>query len=93
MLFFGVPVCRCRRAHGQGVIGRLRISTQALRDNAEALRNLVGPQHAAFVVKGNAYGHGMVDTALAIEGLANRLCVYAVDEALNCATAGSPRRF
>ncbi|MGC2130048.1 MAG: alanine racemase [Candidatus Aquilonibacter sp.] len=70
------------------MIGTLRISTEALRQNAEALRNLVGPQHAAFVVKGNAYGHGMVETALAIEGLANKLCVYAIDEALELRDGG-----
>jgi alanine racemase len=70
------------------VIGSLRISTQALRHNAQALRDLVGPQHAAFVVKGNAYGHGMIDTALAIEGLAVKLCVYSVDEALELRDGG-----
>jgi alanine racemase len=70
------------------VIGTLRISTEALRNNAEALRALVGPQHAAFVVKGNAYGHGIVDTALAIEGLAAKLCVYSIDEALELRDGG-----
>jgi len=70
------------------VIGTLRISTGALRHNAHALRELVGPQHAAFVVKGNAYGHGMIDTALAIEGLATKLCVYSIDEALELRDGG-----
>jgi alanine racemase len=70
------------------MIGTLNISAQALRHNAQALRELVGPQHAAFVVKGNAYGHGMVDTALAIEGLAAKLCVYALDEALELRDGG-----
>ena len=70
------------------MIGTLRISTEALRENARALRELVGPTHAAFVVKGNAYGHGMVDTALAIEGLASKLCVYAIDEALELRDGG-----
>lgn len=70
------------------MIGTLRISTEALRNNAGVLRDLVGPQHAAFVVKGNAYGHGMVDTALAIEGQAAKLCVYAIDEALELRDGG-----
>jgi alanine racemase len=70
------------------VIGTLRISTEALRHNAQALRELVGPHHAAFVVKGNAYGHGMIDTALAIEGLAVKLCVYSIDEALELRDGG-----
>jgi alanine racemase len=70
------------------MIGTLRISTEALRENARLLRELVGAPHAAFVVKGNAYGHGMVETALAIEGLAAKLCVYAIDEALELRDGG-----
>ncbi|HTV93070.1 MAG TPA: alanine racemase [Verrucomicrobiae bacterium] len=70
------------------MIGTLRISTTALRHNARQLRELVGAQHAAFVVKANAYGHGIVDTALAVEGLAVKLCVYNVDEALELRDGG-----
>jgi alanine racemase len=62
------------------VIGRLAISLGALRRNAAALRDLVGAGKAAFVVKSNAYGHGLVETALAIEPFANRICVYALEE-------------
>jgi alanine racemase len=62
------------------VIGRLAISLGALRRNAAALRDLVGAGKAAFVVKSNAYGHGLVETALAIEPFANRICVYAAEE-------------
>jgi alanine racemase len=64
------------------VIGRLHVSTSALRRNAETLRALVAPAKCAFVVKSNAYGHGLVETALAIEPLAAALCVYAVEEAV-----------
>ena len=64
------------------MIGTLVVSRSALRHNAAVLRDLVGPQHAAFVVKGNAYGHGLVETALAIEPFAVRICVFALDEAL-----------
>jgi alanine racemase len=70
------------------VIGALRISVSALQHNARLLRGLVGPQQTAFVVKGNAYGHGLVETALAIEGLAAKLCVYSVDEALELRDGG-----
>jgi len=70
------------------MIGTLRISTAALRNNARLLRELVGAQRAAFVVKANAYGHGIVDTALAIEGLAAKLCVFNVDEALELRDGG-----
>jgi alanine racemase len=64
------------------VIGRLTISLGALRRNAATLRDLVGAGKAAFVVKSNAYGHGLVETALAIEPFANRICVYALEEGL-----------
>ncbi|HEY9086504.1 MAG TPA: alanine racemase [Candidatus Tyrphobacter sp.] len=64
------------------MIGELRISLGALRRNARALQNLVGHGHAAFVVKSNAYGHGLTATGIAIEGFASRICVYAAEEAL-----------
>jgi alanine racemase len=70
------------------VIGRITISTAALRHNAQALRDLVAPQRAAFVVKANAYGHGAVETALAIEGLTSLLCVYSLDEGLELRDGG-----
>jgi alanine racemase len=64
------------------VIGSIAVSLGALRHNAGVLRELVGPGHAAFVVKSNAYGHGLVETALAIEPFATRICVFAVEEAV-----------
>jgi alanine racemase len=64
------------------VIGSIAVSLGALRHNAGILRDLVGRGHAAFVVKSNAYGHGLVETALAIEPFAARICVFAVEEAL-----------
>lgn len=70
------------------MIGTLRISLSALEHNAQALRALVGPQHAAFVVKSNAYGHGLVETALAIERFAAKLCVYSIEEALELRDGG-----
>jgi alanine racemase len=70
------------------VIGTLRISIEALQRNAEFLRTLVGAQHAAFVVKSNAYGHGLVETALAIERFAAKLCVYSIEEALELRDGG-----
>jgi alanine racemase len=64
------------------VSGALKISLAALRHNAGLLRDLVGARRAAFVVKGNAYGHGLVPVARAIEPNAARLCVYTIEEAL-----------
>lgn len=68
--------------------GTLEISLAALRANAEALRALVAPTHAAFVVKGNAYGHGAPEVARAVEAGARYLCVYTIDEALALRAAG-----
>ena len=63
--------------------GAIRISLPALRHNAQTLRELVGPHTAtAFVVKSNAYGHGLIETALAIEGFAATLCVYSAQEGI-----------
>ncbi len=70
------------------MIDRLEVSLSALRHNAGVLRGLVGPSRAAFVVKGNAYGHGLVPVARAIEPFATRLCVYTIDEALALREAG-----
>lgn len=70
------------------MIGSIRISLDALRSNARALRDLVAPARAAFVVKANAYGHGLTDVARAVEPLADRLCVYSIDEAIELRDAG-----
>ncbi len=64
------------------MIGRIAISLGALRANAQALKAFVAPARAAFVVKSNAYGHGLVDVARAIEPFAEQLCVYSIEEAL-----------
>jgi alanine racemase len=65
------------------VIGNVRISLAALRTNANTLRSLLDTRSTtAFVVKSNAYGHGLIETALAIESLSSRICVFAPEEAL-----------
>lgn len=66
----------------------LTISLRAVRHNARLLHDLVHPARAAFVVKGNAYGHGLVPVARAIEPLAARLCVYRLEEAVELRAAG-----
>jgi len=71
--------------------GSVRISLEALRSNAQALRDLIAPAKAAFVVKSNAYGHGLVPVARAIEPFAQRICVYAFDEAIVLRDAGITR--
>ncbi len=70
------------------MIGELRISLGALRRNARALQNMVGRGRAAFVVKSNAYGHGLTPTAIAIEGFAARICVFSAEEATTLRDGG-----
>lgn len=64
------------------MIGEIAVSLDALRRNAALLRDWVRPAAAAFVVKSNAYGHGLLETALAVEPFASHLCVYGLDEAV-----------
>lgn len=73
------------------MIGGVRVSLDALAHNARALRDLVSPARAAFVVKGNAYGHGIVQVARTVEPLAHRLCVYSIEEAAVLRDAGITR--
>jgi alanine racemase len=73
------------------MIGSVRISLDAIAQNARALRDLVAPARAAFVVKGNAYGHGIVQVARVVEPFAYRLCVYSVEEAAVLRDAGITR--
>jgi alanine racemase len=61
---------------------RLRISPRALQQNAAVLAKLAAPSQAAFVIKGNAYGHGLVPVAQILAPLTDRFCVFTLDEAL-----------
>lgn len=70
------------------MFGTIHVSTAALRRNAETLRALVAPAKIAFVVKSNAYGHGLVETALAVEPHSAYVAVYGVDEALELRDGG-----
>jgi alanine racemase len=68
----------------------LEIDLDALSDNLALLRDLAGPGIAVRpVVKADAYGHGAVPVALALEGSgADGFCVAAIDEALELRGAG-----
>ncbi|HEX3369745.1 MAG TPA: alanine racemase [Candidatus Cybelea sp.] len=70
------------------MIGRIAVSLGAIRHNAELLGRLVAPAGAAFVVKGNAYGHGLLSVAAAVESSAARLCVYTAAEGLALRAGG-----
>src|SRR5689334_13692347 len=77
--------------HTNAMIGSVRVSLEAIRENAKALRDLVAPARAAFVVKSNAYGHGLIPVARAVAPFADRLCVYAYEEAVQLQDAGIAR--
>jgi len=68
----------------------LEIDLDALRDNLEVLRGLAGPGVPVRpVVKADAYGHGAVPIARALEaGGVDGFCVAAFDEALELREAG-----
>lgn len=61
---------------------QIEIDLAAVSHNARALAALVLPSKSAFVVKSNAYGHGLCEVALATERFASRFCVFTLDEAL-----------
>ncbi len=68
----------------------LAIDLDALRGNLEAVRDLAGPGVPVFpVVKADAYGHGALPVARALEAAgADGFCVAAVDEALALRAGG-----
>lgn len=70
------------------MIAELVIDLGAVRGNVERLSALVKPARFAAVVKANAYGHGLVPVARAIEDLVDTFCVYAAEEALALREAG-----
>lgn len=68
----------------------LEIDLDALRGNLALLRGLAGPgAQVKPVVKADAYGHGAVPVALALEAVgADGFCVAAFDEALELRQGG-----
>ncbi len=70
------------------MIARLEIDLRAVRRNALTLAKLVAPARLMAVVKANAYGHGLVPVARALQGAAERFGVYALEEALELREAG-----
>ena len=68
----------------------VEIDATALRHNLAGFRRAIGPEVAlGAVVKSNAYGHGMLETApIAVEAGADWLCVNSLDEALALKEAG-----
>ena len=70
------------------MLAELVVDLEAVRANVRALRALVTPAQVAAVVKANAYGHGLIAVAGAIEAAVDRLCVYELSEAVALRDAG-----
>jgi len=70
---------------------RAVIDTDALRNNFSVLRQRAGRAHVIAVVKANAYGHGLVSTALALQD-ADGFAVARLEEGLALRTAGITSR-
>jgi alanine racemase len=66
---------------------RALIDTHALRHNLNVVRARAASARIMAVVKANAYGHGLVSTALALEG-ADAFAVARLEEALALRAAG-----
>jgi alanine racemase len=67
---------------------RAIIDLRALRQNYELAQGLSGSGNAMPIVKANAYGHGAVSVARALEPLAPALGVASIEEALELREAG-----
>jgi alanine racemase len=74
------------------LLAELVVDLEAIRANVRAMRDLVAPARFAAVVKANAYGHGLVAVARAIEASVDRLCVYELGEAVALRDAGVAAR-
>jgi len=70
------------------VIAELAIDLGALRRNAVRVAGVVAPSRYAAVVKANAYGHGLLEVARALEADVSAFCVYSVEEAAALRTGG-----
>ncbi len=66
----------------------LTIDLGAIARNVRALAALVAPARLTPVVKADAYGHGLIPVARALAPHVDRLCVYALDEALALRESG-----
>src|SRR3712207_897271 len=69
----------------------VEIDGVALLANVRGFRRLIGDRIFAAVVKGNAYGHGMVEIARVIDDEVDWFAVNSLDEALGLRRSGSKR--
>lgn len=64
------------------------IDLDAIRHNVSAMKTIVGDKIGVLaVIKANAYGHGAVEVAHALQGIAAGFCVATAEEALELRAA------
>ena len=68
------------------------INLSALRHNARIARDLAPDSALMAVIKANAYGHGMVPVAQALESIADGFAVARIEEAMTLRRAGVGKR-
>lgn len=70
----------------------VELDGEAIRRNLATFRALIGTEvRLGAVIKSNAYGHGLLETARAIGEAADWFCVNALDEGLALRRAGERR--
>lgn len=74
------------------MIAELRIDLGAIVRNVDALAALVAPARVVPVIKSNAYGHGLIEVAQALDGRVARLAVYDSTKRWRCARPESAGR-
>lgn len=72
----------------------IELSQDALINNVHVCKKIVGDGHLFPVIKGNAYGHGMVPIATVLDGQSAvaGLCVFSLSEALLLRASGIAKK-
>lgn len=76
---------------GSNLLSWLQLDTSAFKNNIAVVNQLIGPRtKLAFVVKANAYGHGLLEMAYLADQLKNvdYLCTSSISEALRVRAIG-----
>ncbi|WP_315980409.1 alanine racemase [Aliamphritea spongicola] len=67
---------------------KIRVDLDAIRHNFRLARSLSPSSNAAAIIKANAYGHGAVEVAKALESEADAFGVACIEEGVELVEAG-----
>ena len=70
----------------------IEVNLDAIRSNYSALREKLAPAKVMAIVKANAYGHGMIEVARALDGNVDAMGVADLAEAISLREAGIKSR-